>query len=736
MDLGGVQGGTGVRIQGRFSGITAGILRVLSGPPWANGGIGDRGHIGGCMMNACGWVVSAVAFLAALPALVSGSPRDAASVLSAPDLSYIDSRGRVVTLDPVVASSSGTAVALFRADVPDRYVRLRDGVLVRLAVPSAVFPSDLATEARLEPDRPIDRAATTWRCRAAGPEAALRASRTLWGRPGVVWALPDFGVPIALHAVPEDPYYQDQWYLRPGASGTVDVEGAWAVTQGAPQVVIAIVDTGVDDRHPDFGRDRFVLGWDSLDQDADPWPGPLAANAHGTHCAGIIGAAHNQRGVAGVCPGCRLMALRFLSGLPGDDHVPELSNAVEALHRAADDGAWVVSNSWGVYDVNKPKIDLAPLLDAARYAATHGGPDGKGALVIFSSGNQAKAIAPDDLAALPEVLSVGAVDRSDVRHAYSQYGPELDVVAPGGASWWRDPQVVTLDTAGTTGGKGNGANKGDGFHYVSAALVEARKDWPEADRTGEVTAYFNGTSSAAPIVAGIAGLAWSVNPALSAREVRRIIEGTADQVGPLPYVNGRNDEYGHGRANAGRAVRAARFGVDGPSGAACVEDVNCASGTCLRAPGATEGTCVGGDPPDPGMTDPATDPDVPVADTARPDAGQPADDLEARDLPGGEVLSDLAREDALADGPGGDDRRVEVPESAPVEGDRASGGGCGAGAGRPAGTAALILVLVAGLGFRWQTIGRERTMARATGRPESRLHGACLRPRGRSVRRT
>ncbi len=536
-------------------------------------------------------VLMLLTFAVSAVVVLRASDSSAAGGISAepplmPVLSYVGVDGRLVSLQQISADIPG--LARFSTDNPRRPLRLGNGLLVRFTGPTREVPGDLMALAGINPERPIDREMTTWLFRADGPESVLMASRILAGRPGVRWALPDFVVHFDLHSIPGrndvppntyDPFYSQQWAFLPGETGTIDAQIAWNVTKGDPRVVVAVIDTGVDNLHPDLGADRFVPGWDALESDDNAWPGPLAAGGHGTHCAGIIGALHNDRGVAGLCPDCKLMGLRFLTGLPGDEHVAELSNAAEALHQAADKGAWVINNSWGIYNINKPKVPMEPILEAARYAATHGGPDGNGAFVVFASGNQtgwdeaaqkayALKIAADDLAALPEVMSVGATGPDDVRQLYSQYGPELDITAPGGGFLPTDPQIVTLDTSGETAGKGNGANKGDGAHYASALLLEATQNGlSEPDLTGEVTVYFNGTSSAAPMVAGVAALIWSADLLdgqidLSAADVRRIIEATADKVGPLPYAAGRNDEYGHGRLNAGRAVEVAVQGLD------------------------------------------------------------------------------------------------------------------------------------------------------------------------------
>ena len=136
-------------------------------------------------------------------------------------------------------------------------------------------------------------------------------------------------------------------------------------------------------------------------------------------------------------------------------------------------------------------------------------------------------------AAFPEAIAVGASTNFDCRAGYSQFGQEVDVVAPssGGPLNLR---VTTTDRTGTDG-------YDDGDDYLP---------------NGSNSTGFGGTSSATPLVSGVAGLMLSRNPELTAEEVRQILQETADQIGPDPYTDGRNDRYGHGRVNASRALQA------------------------------------------------------------------------------------------------------------------------------------------------------------------------------------
>ncbi len=134
-------------------------------------------------------------------------------------------------------------------------------------------------------------------------------------------------------------------------------------------------------------------------------------------------------------------------------------------------------------------------------------------------------------AAYPESIAVGATSNLDCRSHYSQFGPELDVVAPSNAGFL-NPGIETTDRTGAAGY--------DPGNYTLAAGSSG----------------FGGTSSATSLAAGIVGLLLSRNPSLTVAEVRQALESTADKVGPEPYVGGRNDRYGFGRLDAEQALLA------------------------------------------------------------------------------------------------------------------------------------------------------------------------------------
>lgn len=145
-----------------------------------------------------------------------------------------------------------------------------------------------------------------------------------------------------------------------------------------------------------------------------------------------------------------------------------------------------------------------------------------------------------------EAISVGASGDTDLRSPYSQYGPELDFVAPSSGGW-----------AGTTTTDRTGA---DGYNDGTD---------PDDIADASYTSHFGGTSSACPLAAGIAGLLLSEHPDLTAGVIRQIMRETTDQIGPLTYWGGRNDQYGWGRVNAYKALH---------SDYECFSDPDCDNG--------------------------------------------------------------------------------------------------------------------------------------------------------------
>ena len=344
-----------------------------------------------------------------------------------------------------------------------------------------------------------------------------------------------------------DTYFNQQWALNnTGQNGgipgiDIKAEQAWTITEGNASIKVAIVDTGVDLTHPDLSA-NLLPGYDAFGD--NPAGAPVSStDNHGTACAGIIGAIKdNGTGISGVAPNCKIIPIH-----PRWYIIDWLANSINwAWHNGAD----VISNSWN--PISSDNILLTNAIDSAVIY----GREGKGCVVVFSSGNDNSSTV-NYPANLPNVIAVGAIDRCGVRSGRidivpnscdpwcvgcqpgSAYGTALDVVAPG-------TNVPTTDRQGN-----------DGYNNSTTTTDYTDKDY---------TAFFGGTSAACPYVAGVAALVLSVNPNLTAQQVRDIIESTAQKVRPDLYEykdtlgrpNGTwHREMGYGLVNAYAAVRAA-----------------------------------------------------------------------------------------------------------------------------------------------------------------------------------
>jgi subtilisin family serine protease len=372
--------------------------------------------------------------------------------------------------------------------------------------------------------------------------------------------------------VPTDPYFKKQWHLHAqkgpqlDAAASVNAPEAWDISQGDRQIVLAVIDDGFDLEHPDLKAEgKIVAPKDYVDGDARPFPEAKHGDYHGTPCAGVALAEINGQGSAGIAPGCAFMPVRF--PLSADDDL-----LVEIFTETASRSD-VISCSWGPPPVYAP-LPLV-LTETFSQLATNGGPHHKGVVLVFaaanfnapinhpgfpkgfewldySTGQKHKTTGRilNGFAAHPEVLAVAASTSLNKHAAYSNWGPEISVAAPSNNFHPLNPQqyvpgrgIWTID------------NERCGLGFTE-----------QSNYTGE----FGGTSGATPLVAGIAALVRSVNPDLTALEVKELLQQTADKiVDPEPDLilktnrgqydaNGRCDWFGSGKVNAAKAVRAAQ----------------------------------------------------------------------------------------------------------------------------------------------------------------------------------
>lgn len=343
-------------------------------------------------------------------------------------------------------------------------------------------------------------------------------------------------VPTDVAVPPNDPLYGGQWYLS-----RIGIERAWRTSTGSAAVTITIVDNGCDLSHPDLAP-SFLPGRDVLAGDDDPSfvPG-VSGNEHGTACAGVAGAVgHNGVGIAGACPACTLRCVRML-GARGE--LIPLSVNVAAFDTAIERGDAVISNSWGFAEAIPVPSPLARVVQAA----FDEGRGGKGALVVFAAGNDDRLLGDDELTAVRGVLNVGAIRNRDEATSFTNRGRSVDLCAPTG--------TVTTDIVG-----------------------------PDGNDPGDYSSLFGGTSSAAPVVAGVAGLLFAAFPDATASEVHDALIATAR---PAPYAtpgpDGHDEVYGFGIVDPAAAL-AALAGARPPEDAGAGDDAGTDGGEGERPP--------------------------------------------------------------------------------------------------------------------------------------------------------
>jgi len=359
--------------------------------------------------------------------------------------------------------------------------------------------------------------------------------------PNVEYAEPNY-IYYTSETFPNDPYFSWQWGLHNTGvwdgkvDADIDAPEAWDIEKGSPDVVIAVVDTGVDWDHPDLANNIWVnpgedinhngivdgedfngvdddhngyiddvRGWDFVTAESgDVYPGedfappdnnPMDFLGHGTHCSGIIGAVTNNNiGIAGVCWNCKIMAVRAGYKDPAGQGSLQISDIAAAITYASWMGADIINMSFGgssSSDTMKHAIDGAYAL---------------GLTLIAAAGNSGCRCI-NYPAGYDTVIAVSAFNHHDTKAYFSNYGYWIDVAAPG-----EDITSTVFDNT---------------------------------------YAIYSGTSMAAPHVCGVAGLILSKNPDFTHEEVRQALRVSADDVASA----GLDEQSGYGRINAFKALQ-------------------------------------------------------------------------------------------------------------------------------------------------------------------------------------
>lgn len=331
-----------------------------------------------------------------------------------------------------------------------------------------------------------------------------------------------------------EPYYKYAWHIKSknnilktmgyaiDDNADINITKAWEITKGS-NIKVAIIDDSFDVEHEDL-KANIITTYDadnntndvtnkkplgSTDEEGYPNDG-----SHGNTCAGFIVAPVNGKGIVGISPEAKLIAIR--------QNENSDAKTIAAFEYAKNQGAKVISCSWGTENVSQAVVDtLKSLYDA-------------NITILFASGNDTKSLdAPDinDESEVPWVIGVSASGENNDVTSYSNYGKNIDVIAPGG----------NVDVIGILGIDDTGE----------------RGDQNQQSLVSNNYAFTNGTSFSTPITAGVAALMYSINPNITPKQVKNILIQTTEKVGGTNAdynSSGFDEKRAYGKINAGKAV--------------------------------------------------------------------------------------------------------------------------------------------------------------------------------------
>jgi len=351
-----------------------------------------------------------------------------------------------------------------------------------------------------------------------------------YAEPNRSFSIPDFQIQSVPAVQPNDPNFGLQWNMK-----SSKVDQAWSLSNSNPNLLVAVIDSGVDPNHPDLVNHLEPLE-DIYNEEkgSDIYRNPFTSevinfggrdgNGHGTHVTGIIaGIMDNGVGIAGVAGGgIKILPIKATDYAGNTD----ASTLTAAFQRAIDKGADLINISIG----GPPSKSTQALVDVIRLALTKNIP------IVSATGNESARnsgfISPITVpAAYSGVIAVGAHTEFDKVASYSNGGAEIDIIAPGGA------------------GRSKALKEGQQIwstwpSYFSYEYFQKRV-------TSTYYAATSGTSMACPHVTGVVALMLSQEPNLTPAQIRSRLIATADDIG----TPGFDQESGYGKMNALRALQ-------------------------------------------------------------------------------------------------------------------------------------------------------------------------------------
>lgn len=358
-----------------------------------------------------------------------------------------------------------------------------------------------------------------------------------------------------------DPLYSDQWHLKNTGSPTgtanedVNIESVWSTYCGL-DIIIAIVDDGLEIAHEDLAANILAGGSHNyVNNSNDPTPPAGSTDAHGTSCAGVAGAVgFNGIGVRGAAPGVQLVGYNLLQASntvnEADSMIRGTTGGASNTRSASSSSIDISSNSHGAPDDGQAHESVITWRAAIDDGITNGR-GGKGINYFWAGGN-GRSVGDnsnyDGQANYHGVNAVAALNDTGKQASYSESGANVLISAHAG-EFCSTNTITTVDLSGTDGANNAGDNNGQ-TDYASDSYTQC----------------FNGTSSATPLVSGIAALILDANPNLSRRDMRLLLARTARKNDPADAgweVNAAatpmniNHKYGFGAIDAQAAVTAA-----------------------------------------------------------------------------------------------------------------------------------------------------------------------------------